>query len=169
LGETCVLAGIVTSRIKARLLQPYASVEGLVVGVYTVPVTDGTTMTVAKNPWVEEARGDGRASAVFVASGVTVGRGVLVAGGTIAVWVWKKAADRVPMLSVRMAFMSGVGDSGGCCPPQETRRRVANRTKIVILWKFFIFTSMVHYWNVPSLKVSTAYDYIHNFSNCLHH
>jgi hypothetical protein len=132
---------MVTSRIRARLLQPKASVDGFVVGVYTVPVTEGTNITVGRNPCVELGIGETRARGVFVASGVTVGRGVLLGDGTIAVCVRKKAADRVPMLSVSMALMSGVGGAGGC-PPQETRRTAASSRKIMDLRMLLIFTSM---------------------------
>jgi len=131
---------MVTSRINPRLLQPYASVEGLVVGVYTVPVTvtEGATYI---NPCVAEGSGEGRANGVLVARGLGVGSGVFVAGGTNAVCVRKKDADRVPMLWVSRALISGVGEAGGC-PPQEINRALISSIRRITFPDFFIFTSM---------------------------
>jgi hypothetical protein len=80
---------------------------------------------------------------------VGVESGVLVAGGTIAVCVIKKAADNVPMLCVSSAFISGVGEAGGC-PPQETSSTVARSIRMIDFPACFIFTSMLRYWIFPA-------------------
>jgi len=96
-------------------------------------------MDVARYPCVAEASGDGKDKGVLVANGVGVGRGVFVLVGTAAVWVRKKEADRVPMLCVSRAFISGVGEAGGC-PPQETSITLMSTLKSRILPILFIFT-----------------------------
>ena len=83
---------VVTSRMNPRLLHPDANEEGFTVGVYCVPVavTAGYTMDVIKGMGVEDVIGDGNESGVELAMEVGVFIGVDVAGGTIAVCVWKK-------------------------------------------------------------------------------
>jgi hypothetical protein len=58
----------------------------------------------------------------------------------MAVWVKKKEADKVPMLWVRRAFMSGVGEAGGC-PPQEASSTLISSIIINNFPVLFIFTS----------------------------
>ena len=70
-GFNTVPAGMVSSRIKARLLHPNASVEGLGVGVYCVPVGEGDRLSVETpglktNPCVDVAIGEAKEIAVFV-------------------------------------------------------------------------------------------------------
>ena len=89
---------------------------------------------------VEVAAGDGSASGVVVGIGVGVLSGVGVAGVNIAVWVWKNCADNVPTLCVRIALISGVGDSGGC-PAQEPRRTATNNIGNSVFRTWVIFTS----------------------------
>ena len=96
-------------------------------------------MAVAKYPCVAEGRAEGNASGVFVGSEVGVGSGVFVTVGTMAVWVRKKEADSVPMLWVSKAFISGVGEAGGC-PPQETSSTLTSRIMRMAFPVLFIFT-----------------------------
>jgi hypothetical protein len=112
-----------------------------------VTVTEGATYTY---PCVAEGSGEGSARAVFVASGLGVGKGVFEAEGTMAVWVIKKEADRVPMLWVSKAFISGVGEAGGC-PPQETNSTLTSRIKRMTFPFLFIFYLVVILLGDPSL------------------
>ena len=96
-------------------------------------------MAVAKYPCVAEGSAEGKARGVFVGSDVGVGSGVFVMVGTMAVWVIKKEADRVPMLCVSKAFISGVGEAGGC-PAQETSNTLTSRIKRMTFPFLFIFT-----------------------------
>lgn len=83
---------MVSSRINARLLQPNASVDGLGVGVYCVPVGDGDKTSVETtglktNPCVGDAIGDANEIAVFVGWVVDVEVGVGVDNKSCAVCV----------------------------------------------------------------------------------
>lgn len=107
-------------------------------------------MAVAKYPCVAEGSAEGKASGVFVGSEVGVGSGVFVIVGAMAVWVIKKEADRVPMLWVSKAFISGVGEAGGC-PPQETSSTLMSRIKRMAFTVLFIFYLVVIFLGVTSL------------------
>lgn len=95
------------------MLHPDASVVGLGVGgvpvITAVKVTRGATKTNCVADAVGEARGKGEAT---VAVGVFVRVGVAVAGGAIAVCVWKTDAANVPTPAVRIAFTSCVASGG---------------------------------------------------------
>lgn len=73
LGLMIVPAGMVTSLINNRLLQPLASVSGFTVGVKRVPVGVGEPLEVPTtgmntNPCVADAAGDaGNGNAVLLA------------------------------------------------------------------------------------------------------
>jgi hypothetical protein len=107
-------------------------------------------MAVAKYPCVADGSEEGKANGVFVGSDVGVGSGVFVIVGTMAVCVMKKEAESVPMLCVSKAFISGVGEAGGC-PPQETRSTLTSSIKNMTFPVLFIFYLVVPYWGYPSL------------------
>jgi hypothetical protein len=107
-------------------------------------------MAVAKYPCVADGSGEGKASGVLVGNDVGVGRGVFVIVGAMAVWVIKKEADRVPMLCVSKAFISGVGEAGGC-PPQETSSTLRSRIKTITFPILFIFTLLLPYWDIQPI------------------
>jgi len=114
------------------------------VGVYWVPVavTEGYTIDVKKGIGVEDVIGDGNESGVELAIDVGVFIGVDVGGGTIAVWVWKKYAAKVPTLSVKIALISAVEvEEGTACPPQEASSVAVNSIIKSVFRALFIFTS----------------------------
>jgi len=126
-------------------------------------------MAVAKYPCVAEGSAEGSASGVFVGNAVGVGSGVFVIVGAMAVWVMKNEADRVPMLWVSKAFISGVGEAGGC-PPQDTRSTLMSRIKSMTFPVLFIFYLVVTLLGYPSpFEVVLNYDYIHEFRDTGNH
>ena len=122
-----VPAGMVSSRINARLLQPNANEDGLGVGVNIVPVTDGVSISVEAGlntkPCVGDSTGDANASAVSVGL-ISVGVGLGVADKACAVCVSKSAAENVLTLDVRIAPTSIVGATVGC-PPQAASKKTS--------------------------------------------
>lgn len=146
-GLKTVPAGMVSSRINARLLQPNASVDGLGVGVYCVPVGEGERLNVETPglktiPCVDVAMGEDNAIAVFVGWVVDVDVGDGVADKACAVCVWKTDAENVPTLEVRIAFISNSGCSVAGCPPHAARNSTAIRMIIFVLFLELINTSV---------------------------
>jgi hypothetical protein len=107
-------------------------------------------MAVAKYPCVADGSGEGKANGVLVGNEVGVGSGVFVIVGATAVWVIKNEAESVPMLCVSRAFISGVGEAGGC-PAQETSSTLTNRIKRMTFPVLFIFYLVVTLLGSPSL------------------
>jgi len=72
---------------------------------------------------------------------VGVLKGVAVAGVTMAVCVWKKAAAKVPTLWVKISLTSRASEVGAC-PAQEPNRVAVNSMHNNVFRALFIFTSV---------------------------
>jgi hypothetical protein len=71
--------------------------------------------------------------------------GVTDAGGTRAVWVWKKLAITVATPAVSEALMSGVGDPG-TSPPHDAISIPTTSKSNMFFPASFIFTSLKVFW-----------------------
>jgi hypothetical protein len=148
-GLRTVPAGIVSSLIKRKLLQPTPNVEGFTVGVFSVPVglTIGATIGVKLgtrvlkiSAWVGNGNAVGVDTLKAVLVGIAVAVKVAVGGGAIAVWVWNMEAAAVPIAAVRIALTSGIGDTG-IWPPQDVKNSPISSRVINVLRASYIFTS----------------------------
>ncbi len=129
-GFITLPAGMFTSLIKTKLLQPDAKSDGLGVAVKSVPVGVGETLPVTitgtnTSPCVADGPGDGRGNGVVVGVS-TAGVDVSVDTGARAVCVSNMDAASVPTPAVRMAFKSVSELSSVAVPPQEASRTPPN-------------------------------------------